>query len=375
MKTLKAAIVGCGVISKVYMDSIRNNFSILEVVACSDLDAERMKRTAEQYQIQPMSYEDILRDESIEMVINLTTPKAHYELTKQALLHGKHVYSEKTIAVSFEDGKKLCQLAKENEVRLGAAPDTFLGGGIQTAGYAVERGMVGNISSGVISYSRDNRVLGENLPHLFQSGGSVIYDMGVYYMTAVCSILGNVKRIFAFGKKTEDVHRITRVGSPFWGKEIVLDDDNVITAVLEFENHALVTVHFNSATIIDESYHLELYGDKGILRMGDPNTFNGSVILEKAQNEPVKLPFTHGFLKQSRGLGAAEMAWAIRDGRPHRASMEMALHVLEALRGILTSAETGKPYEMETSFERPRLLPEGFIGEGFWEAKEESALL
>ncbi|NBJ93248.1 Gfo/Idh/MocA family protein [Parablautia muri] len=375
MRRIKTAIVGCGVISDVYMQSFRENFSVIELTACADLDEGRMNEMAQRYHIKAMDYEDILKDDSIELIINLTSPKAHYALSKQAILKGKHVYSEKMMAVTYEEGKDLCVLATEHQVRFGAAPDTFLGGGIQTARYAVAHGLMGNVLSGLLSLTRDYGVFGENLPHLFQNGGSVLYDMGGYYLTAVCSILGSVKRVSAFGARTETSHKVTRVGSPFFGKEIPLEEDNIVTAILEFENKALVTLHLNSGTIINENYHLELYGDKGILRMGDPNTFCGEVVLEKAQNQPVILPFTHGFQKQSRGLGAAEMAWSILDGRPHRASMEMALHVLEIIHGIFTSADSEKIYVMETKFELPKPLPEGFIGEGFWAAKEESALL
>ncbi len=375
MRKMKAAIVGCGVISDVYMQSFRDNFSVMEIAACADLDEKKRNELAERYQIKPMEYDDILRDDSIEMIINLTSPKAHYSLSRQAILSGKHVYSEKMMAVNYEDGKELCRLAAEHHVRFGAAPDTFLGGGIQTARHAVSHGLVGNVLSGVLSLTRDYGVFGENLPHLFQNGGSVLYDMGGYYLTAVCSILGSVKRVSAFGTRTEESHKVTRIDSPFFEKEIALEEENVITAILEFENKALITLHLNSGTIINESYHLELYGDKGILRMGDPNTFCGEVVLEKAQNKPVTLPFTHGFQKQSRGLGAAEMAWSILAERPHRASMEMALHVLEIIHGIFSSVKSGEIYQMETGFELPEPLPEGFIGEGFWAAKEESALL
>lgn len=375
MRRVKAAVVGCGVISDVYLQSFKENFSIVEIVACSDLDEDRMQQTAQRYGLQAMNYEKILEDASIEMVINLTSPKAHYVLSKKALMHGKHVYSEKMMAIEYEEGKELCQLADEKNVRFGAAPDTFLGGGIQTAKYAVDKGLVGTINSGVISLTRDYRVFGENLPHLFKKGGSVLYDMGGYYLTAVCSILGPVKRVFSFGKKTEEIHTVNRVGSPLFGEEITLEDSNVITAVLEFANNALITLHLNSSTVLNETFHLELYGDKGILRLGDPNTFGGAVTLQKAGNDPVKLPFTHGFQTESRGLGAAEMAWSIVQDRPHRVSKEMALHVLEIVHGIFNSIDTGKYYEMETEFQSPESLPEGLIGKGFWEPKEESALI
>lgn len=375
MKRIKAAVIGCGVISEVYLKSLQENFTIIEVTACSDLSDERMHRVAEHYHIKAMDWQEILEDPSIEMILNLTSPAAHFSLSRQAMEHGKHVYSEKMMAVDYREGKRLCALAEECQVRFGCAPDTFLGGGIQTARYVVDHGLAGNILSGVLSLTRDYRVFGENLPHLYKKGGSILYDMGGYYFTAVCSILGNVKRVSAFGKKTEDVHKVLRAGSPLYGQELALEEENVIAAVLEFEDQVIVTVHFNSGTIINESFHMELYGDKGIIRMGDPNIFGGEVILEKAQNQPVVFPFTHGFLKESRGLGAAEMGWAIRKGRSHRAGKEMALHVLEIIHGIFTSIKTRTVYEMETVFERPCPLPEGFIGEGFWAADEESAVI
>lgn len=375
MRKLKAAIVGCGVISDVYMKSLQENFSVIEVVACSDLDEVRMKRLAKQYGISPVPYEDILENTDIHMVLNLTSPKAHYSLSRQALLKGKHVYSEKMMAVEYEHGKELCRLAEERQVRFGAAPDTFLGGGLQTARYAVDKGIAGKILSGVISLTRDYRVLGENLPHLLKKGGSVLYDMGGYYLTAVCSILGTIKRISSFGAKTEEVHTVSRIGSPIFGEKIETEEYNVVTAMLEFDCGALVTLHMNAGTILNETFRLELYGDKGILSLGDPNTFGGSVVLQKAGSGPVELPFTHGFQKQSRGIGAAEMAWSVIRNRPHRASKEMALHVLEIVHGIMKSAESGQCYNTETRFVRPEPLPEGIIGKGFWEPTEESALL
>lgn len=375
MRKIKTAVVGCGVISEVYIRSFQKKFSVIDLYACSDLDESKMNLTALKFGLKAMSYDAILADPEIELVINLTSPGAHYVLTKKALECKKHVYSEKMLAVEFEQAKELCEIARKNEVRLGCAPDTFLGGGIQTALYAVERNLIGSVQSGVISLTRDYRVFGENLPHLFKKGGSVLYDMGCYYLTAVCSLLGEVQKVFAFGAKTEKVHKVKRVSSSYYGQEIELDDCNVITAVLEFKTGALVTLHLNSGTILNESFHLELYGENGILRLGDPNTFGGTVTWEKAKNQPMTLPFTHGFQGEERGLGAAEMAWSVILNRPHRASMEMACHVLEIVHGIFLSMQKSAPYEMTTGFERPLPLPEGFIGEGFWEPEEESALI
>lgn len=374
LKKMKVAIVGCGVISHVYAKSISENFKILELAACFDRHPERMEALSE-YGMKPMSFEEILEDKSIEMVLNLTSPKGHYDLTKRALLAGKHVYSEKTMTITYEESKELCDLADRMGVRLGSAPDTFLGGGLQTARYLVDKGVIGTVHSAVLSLTRDYRVFGENLPHLLQSGGTVLYDMGGYYLGSMCSILGPVKRVTGYGKKTEEIHYVTRPSSIHYGKDIQVDDVNVVTAVMEFACGTLLSLHMNVGTIVNESYHVELFGDKGILRLGDPNTFNGKVELQKAGNDPVIMPFTHGFQDQSRGVGAAEMAWSIAAGRPHRASKEMASHVIELINGILKSIETDAPYVMTSTFERPEPLPEGFIGKGFWAPEEEAALI
>ncbi len=168
---------------------------------------------------------------------------------------------------------------------------------------------------------------------------------------------------------------MTRISSAHFGKELPMEDANVITAVLKFTCGTQVTLHFNSSCILNESFHLELFGDSGILRLGDPNTFGGEVCLEKTKNTSVNMPFTHGFLNQSRGLGAAEMAWSINLNRPHRAGMEMACHILEIAHGIFKSMDTNHIYYMTTAFDKPKALPEGYIGSDFWSPQEESALL
>lgn len=375
MKKLKTAIIGCGSVSDMYMQSIQSNFSVIDLYACSDLLTDRMNETATKYGLKPMTFEEIINDPEIEMVINLTTPAGHYSLTKQALEKGKHVYSEKMLAIEFHEAQELCNIAKAHNVRLGCAPDTFLGGGLQTARYAIDKGLVGKILSGVVSLSKNDRVYVDNLTHLYSHGGSVLFDMGSYYLTALCSLLGPVKEIVSFGTKSEEIHKVKRVGSVHYGKEITLEDCNVIAAVLHFECGTQVTLHLNSSCILNQTFHLELFGEDGVLSMGDPNTFNGEVLLQKAQNEPMKLPYTHGFQKQSRGLGAAEMAWSIIADRPHRASMELACHVLEIVHGIFTSIDNKSIYSMTSSFSLPNALPEGYIGKGFWAPSEESALI
>lgn len=376
MERVKTAVIGCGSISNIYMESFTNGkFSIIELVACSDLDEARMRQSAEKFGIRAMSLDEVLADERIKLVINLTTPAAHYPINKRALLAGKHVFSEKMIAVELEEGRELVALADEKNLHLGVAPDTFLGAGIQTAKYIVERGLIGSPVSCRASVSRNYGVYGEFLPHLYKRGAGVGFDMGGYYLTALAAILGPVDRVSAFTRVNRKARVNTRVGTPLFGQAYELEEPNVIAAALQYNSGVLGTLHMNSDSILDERTGLEIYGTEGILLMGDPNQFGPQVYLQKTNSAPVAFPLTHGFAENSRGLGAAEMAWSIRAGRAHRASKEMAMHVFETMHGIMISASSGMAYEMTTRFDPPAALPEGYIGDGGWTRKEESALI
>lgn len=376
MQRVKTAIIGCGSISNIYMESFTNGkFSIIELIACSDLDEMRMRESAEKFGIRAMTLDEVLADESIELVINLTTPAAHYPITKRALLAGKHVFSEKMIAVELEEGRELVALANEKGLRLGVAPDTFLGASIQTAKYIVDKGLIGRPVSCRASVSRNYGIYGEFLPHLYKKGAGIGFDMGGYYLTALAAILGPIKQISAFTEISGKSRKNTRVGALMFEQDYELEVPNVITAAMQYESGVLGTLHMNSDSIIDERANLEIYGTDGILIMGDPNLFGATVYLQKTNSTPVAFPLTHGFAENSRGLGAAEMAWSIRAGRNHRASKEMAQHVFETMHGIMISAEKKEAYSLESRFEIPASLPEGYIGDGAWTRKEESALI
>ena len=308
------------------------------------------------------------------MVINLTIPAAHYPVIKQCLEAGKHVFSEKMIAVELWQGQELVKLANEKGLYLGVAPDTFLGASVQTAKYIVEQGLIGKPVSAHAAISRNYGIYGEFLTHLCKRGGGIGFDMGGYYLTALAAILGPVKNVSAFTAINEP-HRVnTRIGAPNYGKEYDLEDANVITATLQYENGVLGTLHMNSDCILDETYSLVIYGTEGILYMGNPNEFGNPVYIQKTLSGKVEFPLTHGYAENSRGVGAAEMAWSILKGRKNRASKEMAYHVFELMHGIMTSAETGKMVTLESTFETPAGLPAGYMGDGGWTRKEESAL-
>lgn len=376
MRKIKAAVVGCGSISDIYMTNLTTGkFNSIEVVACSDLMVDRMNASAQKFGIKAMALEEICADSEIEMVICLTTPAAHYSIIKQSLLAGKHVFSEKMIAVDLEQGEELVRIANEKGLHLGVAPDTFLGASVQTAKYIVEHGLIGKPLSCRASVSRDYGIYSEFLTHLAKKGAGIGFDMGGYYLTALAAILGPVKSLAAF-TATNEPHRVnTRVGAPGFEQEYDIQVPNVISATLQYENGVIGTLHMNSDCIEDEETCLKIYGTEGILTMGDPNQFGAPVFLQKPLCEPVEFPFTHGYQENSRGLGAAEMAWSIQAGRNHRASKEMAYHVFETMHGIMRSAETGTFYQLQSTFTTPSPLPAGYRSVGDWSRKEESALI
>lgn len=376
MERVKTAVVGCGTISDIYMTNMTNGkFEILELAACSDTVPQRMEAAAAKYGCKAMTLEEICRDPQIELVLNLTPPGAHYPLNKQCLQAGKHVFCEKMIAAELWQGKELVELARKKGLRLGVAPDTFLGASVQTAKYIVDAGLIGIPLSCRASISRNYGIFGEILPHLYKQGGGIALDMGGYYLTALGVILGPAKSVCAFASTCTPERTNSRIGSPLFGQQYTLEVPNVLTAAIQYQNGVLGTLHMNSETVPDEKYTLEIYGTEGILSMGNPNKFGDPVILQRHKREPVAFPLSHGFDTNSRGLGAAEMAWAIRANRPHRAGMDMAYHVFEILHGIAVSAESSQFYRLESTFEIPAALPAGFIGDGKWSRKEESALI
>lgn len=375
MEKVKVAVIGCGSISDIYMTNITSGkFKILDLVACSDLNPAAAQAKAEKYGCKVMTTDEICADPEIQMVINLTVPVAHYPVIKQCLEAGKHVFSEKMIAVELWQGKELVELAEKKGLYLGVAPDTFLGASVQTAKYIVDAGLIGKPISCTASLSRNYAVYGQVLTHLCKRGGGIGFDMGGYYLTALSAILGPVRSVAAFTTTNEPDRVNNRVGAPNFGQPFHIEEANVITAAMQYESGVLGTLHITSDSLPDETYSLVIYGTEGILYMGNPNEFGNPVYLKKTMSDRIQFPFTHGFKENSRGVGAAEMAWAIVNKRKNRACKEMAFHVFELMHGIMTSAQTGKVVNLESTFETPKGLPAGFIPDCEWGHPEESAL-
>lgn len=377
MVKVKTAVIGCGAVSEMYLNNLKNRFRIIDLAACSDLDIGRMQSRAEQFQIRAMTLDEILDDKEIEMIINLTNPSVHYKVTKAALDAGKHVYSEKMLAVTVEEAQELCRLADERGLYLGVAPDTFLGGTIQTARYLLEQGMIGKPLSFVASITRDFGIFGEILPHLHKTGGSLAMDTGCYYLTALASLLGPAQKVNAFCTTYRPERVNHRMSSPRFEESYHVETENILTANILYKNGVMGVFHANSDCIFDESRILKIYGTEGIISIDDPNQFGSRLTIQKPFGEEVVFPLTHGFEDECRGIGAAEMAWSIRKGRKNRALKEMGYHVLEMLSGMVISARIGKTYEIKSEFEQPQMLPAGYIERkeyGLWAPTEETAL-
>ncbi len=362
MKKVKTAVIGCGMISDIYLENATTQFSILDVVGCSDIQPEKASKTAKKYEIKALSMEEILEDPSIEMVINLTAPKAHYDVIKRLLYAGKHVYTEKVLAVGQEKAKELVELAASKNLYLGASPDTFLGAAIQTGRFVLDSGIIGEPTGCLAVLNRDNRVGAEFIPYIAQEGGGIGFDVGIYFTTALSYLLGPVEEVSGFMATRAPMRKHMYPSHDNFDQTYEVACENQMSGSLKYKNGVLGTVLFNSESIMNQYPELTIFGTQGILYLSNPDFFGGDIkVLLRGNAEPVVFPQNHGYAKNTRGVGAAEMAWSIRAGRTPMASKEMALHSLEIIHGIAKSSETGKTYRMETTFERPRALPRGYL--------------
>ena len=355
-------MVGCGAISDIYLKNLKTRFAIIDLIGCCDLDGERCRRAAEKYGIRAMTMDDILADKSIELVVNLTNPKAHDAVIRTLLEGGKHVYTEKVLSIELEQAAELVRLANEKGLMLGAAPDTFLGASIQTARQAVERGMIGRVTSCVAQDTRDYNMMGQLVPFIPQQGGGMGFDVGIYYITALVSILGPVRRVSGFlkyadGPRTYELPSNDRFGQPYQ-----VESETILAGTLEYASGVIGSVQFNSESIFPEQPVVMLCGTEGVLYMSDPNCFGGTVYYRaKGSSERIALPQAFGYDENSRGLGVAEMAWSLANGRVNRANKEMAYHALEILHGIAISSDSGQTYALKSDFVPAPPLKSGFI--------------
>lgn len=361
-KAVRVGLIGCGAISKAYFNHCKayEERGIIELAAVADLVRERAEEKAKERGIERvLTPDELLADEAIDLVLNLTIPAAHASINTEALSQGKHAYCEKPLAVTFEDGQAQVALAAERGVRLGSAPDTFFGGGAQTARKLIDDGAIGQPTA-VTAFmaSRGVEHWHPNPEFYYKPGGGPMLDMGPYYLTAMVNLLGPVKRIAGITGKGRDQREIT--SEPFAGQVVDVEVNTHVTGVLEFANGTIGTM----ITSFDVTAHhlpkLEVHGTEGSISVPDPNTFGGpvSIFLRDKDQAWREVELTHT-TEIGRGTGLADLAKAAQDGRPHRASGDLALHVLEAMTAFDASSESGAHVELQTTCDRPAALPTG----------------
>ncbi|WP_315925038.1 Gfo/Idh/MocA family oxidoreductase [Mesorhizobium sp. SP-1A] len=365
-RKLGIGVIGCGNISATYF-SLAPMFGGIEMRACADIDMKAAQARARAFNLRAETVDGLLAAKDIDIVVNLTVPAAHYGVSKKVLEAGKHVYSEKPFVLSLKEGLDLKKRADRQGLRIGSAPDSFLGGAHQLARNLIDAGKLGGITSGTCF------VMGHGMEHwhpnpdfFFQPGAGPVLDIGPYYITDLIQLLGPVARVAAF--TATPAKERTILSKPRRGQKIPVNTPTTVHAILEFAGGAVVTLAASWDVWLHGHAPIELYGEAGTMFVPDPNFFGGTVAYTKASKAAKTLPkwehpfavanekHAHGMMANYRAAGLADMALAIMEGRPHRCSLELALHAVDVMTGILRSGETGKLVAMQTTCERPAAL-------------------
>jgi predicted dehydrogenase len=351
-------VIGCGNISPAYFDAAKR-FKDVRMVACADMDLSRAKSRAEQYGIEALTVEQMLAHPEIQIVINLTIPKAHGAVAISVLEAGKHVYNEKPLALDRAEAKSMLDIATRKGLLVGGAPDTFMGAGLQTCRKLIDDGVIGTpigFSAFMLCHGHEN--WHPDPEFYYKAGGGPMFDMGPYYLTALVNLLGPITRVSGTTRTTFATRTIT--SKPKFGQTVTVDVPTHIVSVLDFASGATGTL----TTSFDVWHHnmpnIEIYGSEGSLHAPDPNSFAGPVRVALAADYGKKegvwqdMPLTHAYDGYSRGLGPANMALALKRGeKTHRASGALCYHVLDVMHAIHEASDSGTYVNIASTCERP----------------------
>jgi len=351
----RIGFVGCGNISGIYFKNITGVFKNLEIVGVTDLISERAENAAKEYGIKKV-YKDmheLFEDPKVDIVLNLTRPYEHFDVSIAALTAGKHVYSEKPLGASLDEAEKTHALAKKNNLYLGGAPDTFLGAGMQTCRKMIDDGAIGEVfGASAYMVCRGHESWHPDPEFYYKYGGGPMLDMGPYYLTALVSLLGPVKTVTGMTKISLPERTIT--SSPFNGKVITVDVPTYVTGLMRFRSGAVGSIFTTFDVHAAQVPRIEIYGSEGTLSVPDPNYFDGPVRLLKAGSKDfVDMPLLFDYCDNSRGLGLSDMAAAIEEKRIARASGDLTLHINEIMSGFEKANDTQGFVEIRSEVERP----------------------
>lgn len=348
MRPVSVGIVGCGQISRAYLEGLTGMLSgITRVVACSDLIAERAEQRAAEFGVPKVcTTEELVADPEVEIVVNLTMPAQHHEVTMAALGAGKHVFCEKPLTLNRELGREITDTAARNTLLLAGAPDTFLGAGLQACRRLIDEGAIGvPISAQALLAG------GHGSERYYNVFTGPMFDMGPYYLTALVSLLGPVRRVTG-SAQIPFPEKPYPPDSPDYGKTFTVTRPGNISAVLDFGSGALGVIT-TTAEVAGHHHRLEIYGSEGMLVTSDPNAYSDPVTLQPGDGEARPVPLEEGFPKWGRGLGVAEMAQALRAGRPPRAGGDLMYHVLDIMHAVHDASAEERYLHLDSGCPRP----------------------
>ena len=370
-KVFKVGLIGCGHISETYFRA-HEYFNNFKIIKCADINIESAKKCASHYNINFKTVEDLLKDDEIEIILNLTIPKAHFEISKKALEHNKHFYAEKPMAINIDDGKELFELSKKKELYIGNAPDTFLGGGIQKTRELIDSGIVGKINLGnaIFAFPGVQSYHPNPEPWFANKEGGPIIDMGPYYLTALVNLLGPAKKVQ--GRCTTVFNNRTIGIGPKKGKTFKVETPTTYLATIQFENNSIIQITLSFDVVSHQRNHIELYGDKGSIIVPDPNMFGGSAQVSVTpsgnwdEHKTDDMPLGKINIKSQssranesptnanyRGVGLSEMAYSIENNLINRCNGELALHVLDIIDSTMRACQTESSQLIKTSCKKP----------------------
>lgn len=358
MHQTAVGIVGCGNISGIYLKNL-TSYAQTRVAAVADLDLDRAREKAAEHGV-PKAYslDELLADPEIEIVLNLTVPNAHFDVAKKVVQAGKHVYNEKPVTVERAESQELLALAEQHKVRVGCAPDTVLGAGTQTARALIDAGEIGEVvsaqgwmmGSGVETWH-------PNPTFYYKKGGGPLFDMGPYYLSAFVTLLGPVSRVTGSTKTTFKQRTATSKGNE--GLVIDVETPTHLQCLFDFESGAVAQLTTSFDTMAWPGYpNIDVFGTKGMVRVPDPNTFGGPVLLKKHGEENfTEVEVSRPYAENSRGVGVLDMALAIQTGRPHRASGQLAAHLLDVMHAVHEASDQGRHLKPVIAGVRPEAMP------------------
>lgn len=354
-------VAGAGTISDIYLSNMTTRFPTLRVKSVCAGHIENARKKAEKYGIAACTLEEMLSDPEIELIINLTPAHAHYSIIRSALNAGKHVYTEKTLTDSLESAAELTALAREKGLYLGSAPDTFLGAAWQAARKAIDDGLIGQVTSFAMVANRDATLMDSINAFRNQPGGGACYNYVVYYITCLVSLLGPIAQVASVCQTPIPQRRNIYPQSPHYGMMMDTPDESQVYSLLQLKSGIWGTFHLNEESVLMDQAFFAIFGTKGILYLTDPNSFGGEVkflpnsydFANPAGAEVLPSPFDYA--DNSRGVGPADLAYAIRTGSPVRPNAEIALHVMEVLTAMMKSGEFTP---IESTCDRPEPMPE-----------------